>query len=182
MLLATLSNVNPTQGGCLSLVFPIGCFQAFSPSETSLSGTEVEFKVSEYSPLCQIKWFVKVRPDLQGESIFFIRSTDVEKADEHSGVLTLLLVCNCVTRTEGAGCQRRLYFRMCIQTALVWAQTWVAFWGMPVCFFGRYKTRVPVCLDTKCYHTTNNRLCSAADSLYKSGANYWIPPCLHFHL
>jgi len=27
---------------------------------------------------------------LQGESIFFIRSTDVEKADERSGILTLL--------------------------------------------------------------------------------------------
>lgn len=38
---------------------------------------------------------------MRGESIFFIRSTDVEKADKLSGVLTLLLACVCITGTEG---------------------------------------------------------------------------------
>lgn len=146
----------------------------------------MEFKLSEYSPLCQIKWFVKVRPDLQGESIFFIRSTDVEKADKLSGILTLLLACICITRTEGPIYQGRLFFRIFIHTdysstVLVWMQTWVIFLGMLVHFFGG-KTCLPLCLDARCYYTTNNGPCSAADSLCKSGANYWIPLCLNFHL
>lgn len=38
---------------------------------------------------------------MRGESIFFIRSTDVENADKLSGILTLLLACVCITRTAG---------------------------------------------------------------------------------
>lgn len=146
----------------------------------------MEFKLSEYSPLCQIKWFVKARPDLRGESIFFIRSTDVEKADKLSGVLTLLLACVCITRTEGPVYQGRLCFRICVCTdyssvVLVWTQARVAFLGTLLCFLGG-KTCLPPYLDARCYCTTNNGLCSATDSLCKSGANYWIPSCLNFHL
>lgn len=177
---------SPSQGGCLCLAFAIGCSWGFSPLETLVSGSEVEFKLSEYSPLCQIKWFVKVRPDLWGESIFFIRSTDVEKADKLSGILTLLPACVCIARMKSPVCQGRLCFKLCIHSdcssvVLVWTQAWVVFLGVLVHFLGR-KTRLPLCLDTRCYYRTNNGLCSAADSLCKSGANYWIPLRLDFHL
>lgn len=47
-----------------------------------------------------------------GESIFFIRSTDVEKADKLSGILTPLLACVCIARMERPVCQGRLCFRL----------------------------------------------------------------------
>lgn len=42
-----------------------------------------------------------------GESIFFIRSTDVEKADKLAGILTLLLACVCMARMKRPVCQGR---------------------------------------------------------------------------
>lgn len=76
-----------------------------------------------------------------GESIFFIRSTDVEKADNLSGILTLLLACVCIARMKRPVCQGRLCFRLCIHshcssTALVSTQAWVVFWGGLYTFWG----------------------------------------------
>lgn len=146
----------------------------------------MEFKLSEYSPLCQIKWFVKVRPDLWGESIFFIRSADVEKADSLSGTLTLLLACVCVMRMEGPVWQGAVLQGMRSHCLFFSGLGLSADMGgiFRAClypFLGG-KACLPLCLDTRCYYTANNGLHSAADSLCKSGGHYWISPCLNFHL